>query len=174
MTGTYRGFNRLSRNSICLNTHQRPYPFTRVATRAFPEIDVKWSQPSDGCRSSILIMKDVDLNPFSPPRQVSDSLPVAASATRWRLIPASISFLLGLASFIFGVFAVAVMAYVLMTQNAGEPLSGMIAGCTLYLGFGVTWMLAGWLYWHRYYRIAAAANGVGILFPVVLFAIFSV
>lgn len=119
-------------------------------------------------------MKDVDFNPFSPPRQVSGSLPAAASATRWRLIPASISFLLGLASFIFGVFAVAVMMYVLMTQNAAETLGGMIAGCSLYLGFGVTWMLAGWLYWHRRYGIAAATNAAGILFPVVLFAIFGV
>lgn len=117
-------------------------------------------------------MQDVDSNPYSPPELLSDS--AAAFITRWRLVPASISFFLGLASFMFGVFAVAVMAYVLMTQNANETVGGMIAGCTLYLGFGATWMMAGWCYWRRRYRIAAVANGVGVLFPVILIAILGV
>ncbi len=80
-------------------------------------------------------MRAPDSNPYSPPELVSD--PAAAFTTRWRLIPASISFFLGLASFMFGVFAVAVMAYVLMTQNANETVGGMIAVSTLYLGFGL-------------------------------------
>lgn len=111
----------------------------------------------------------VDPNPYSSPTQVSDS--EAKVSTRWRVIPASLSFLIGFSSFVFGLFAVAVMGYVLMTQDAAEAIGGMIAGCTLYLWFGVAWMMAGWWYWRRRYRIAAAANVVGVLFPAVLFAI---
>jgi hypothetical protein len=118
------------------------------------------------------MIESTDTNPYLPPKEISDS--AASFIVRWRLIPASISFLLGFASFLFGVFAVVVMAYVLITQNANETVGGMIAGCTLYLGFGVSWMVAGWWYWRRRYRIAAVANGVGVLFPVVLFAILGV
>ena len=113
-------------------------------------------------------MQDADTNPYSPASPTLDS---TAIATRWRLVPASISFLFGLASYVFGMFAIAVMAYVSIMQNANESLGGMIAGCTLYLGFGVSWMLAGWLYWRRSYRVALMANGFGVLVSVVLFAI---
>ena len=93
-----------------------------------------------------------------------------AGATRWRLFPAAISFLVGLASFAFGVFAVAVMTYVLLTENTEETLGGMLVGCFLYLGFGTAWMLAGRLYWRRRYPHALLANAVGVAIPITLFA----
>lgn len=116
-------------------------------------------------------MPDVDPNPYSPPVESSGA---TAFTTRWCVIPAAGSFLLGLVSFAFGMFAVAVMTFVVMTQNANETVGGMIAGCVLYLGFGAAWMMAGWLHWCRRYRNALIANGVGILIPVVLFAILGV
>jgi len=90
------------------------------------------------------------------------------------VIPAAGSFTIGLASFVFGTIAVAIMAYVVFTQNANETMGGMLAGCTLYLGFGTSWMIAGWCYWRQKYRIAMAVNFLGILFPVLLVAILGV
>jgi hypothetical protein len=116
-------------------------------------------------------MSSVEPNPYAPPTPLSDSLP---PPMRWRLIPAAGSFLLGLASFTFGIFAVAVMTYVVATQNANETIAGMLAGCGLYLGFGSAWMAAGWFYWQRRFRDGLIANGIGLLFPAILFAVFGI
>ncbi len=116
----------------------------------------------------VLAMSNVDPNPYEPPILESNG---ARLATRWRVLPAAGSFLLGFVSFVFGVFAVAVMVYVIVTQNASETIGEMLAGCTLYLGFGTAWMFAGWSYWCQRYRRGLIANGVGMSFPVVLFSI---
>jgi len=110
---------------------------------------------------------DMD-NPYaSPALDTGDH----AGVTRWRLVTAAASFVIGAASFVFGLFAVAVMTYVLSTHQANGTLGGMIAGCSLYLGFGASWMVAGWYYWKRRYRRWLIAAGFGVLIPVVLFTI---
>lgn len=113
-------------------------------------------------------MTNVDPNPYESPICESDKLHLA---TRWRVLPAAVSFLLGFLSFVFGVFAVSVMVFVIATQTANETIGVMLAGCTLYLGFGSAWMFAGWSYWRQRYRQGLIANGVGILLPVILFSI---
>jgi hypothetical protein len=90
---------------------------------------------------------------------------------RWHLVPAAASFMIGAASFGLGLFAVAMMTHVLLTQQANETLGGMVAGCSLYLGFGVSWMVAGWYHWKRRFRRGLIAAGFGVLIPVVLFTI---
>jgi hypothetical protein len=79
--------------------------------------------------------------------------------------------LLGAASLAFGLFAIAVMVYIVLTQDAADILGMMIAGCALYVGVGVFWMLAGWHYWRKRYRKAILATVLGILIPVALFSI---
>jgi hypothetical protein len=111
---------------------------------------------------------DVD-NPYASPTLDTSGY---AHVKRWHLVPAAASFLIGVASFVFGLIAVAVMTYVLWTHQANETLGGMIAGCSLFLGFGASWMVAGWYYWKRRYRRGLIASGFGVLIPVVLFAIF--
>lgn len=110
---------------------------------------------------------DID-NPYASPSADANGY---ARVSRWHLVPATASFLIGGASFVFGLFAVAVMTYVLWKHQASETLGGMIAGCSLYLGFGASWMVAGWYYWKRRYRRGLIASGFGVLIPVVLFAI---
>lgn len=90
---------------------------------------------------------------------------------RWRIIPAATFFAIGVASLGIGLAAVAIMTYVLLTQQANERVGGMIAGCSMYLGFGASWSLAGWLYWHERYRYGLIATTIGALIPAVLFAI---
>jgi hypothetical protein len=107
-------------------------------------------------------------NPYAPPGLHAGD---RARGIPWHIVPAAASFLIGAASSVVGLFAVAGVICLLWTHQAGETLGGMIAGCSLYLGFGVSWMTAGYLYWQRRYRRGLIATGFGILIPVVLFAV---
>ena len=114
-------------------------------------------------------MSIVDPNPYAPPGAASnDKTPRPALR---RLVPATIFFLLGTASFVLGVFAVALMNYVVFKRKMGETPVSMIAGCLLYLGVGLSWMLAGWFYWGGRYRSGLVATLIGVVIPIVLFSI---
>ena len=114
-------------------------------------------------------------NPYAAPNTTGQE---RAPAMRWRIFPAAASFLFGVASFGVGLAAVAIMSYLLWRRQGREALPGeatlgsMVAGCSLYLGFGASWMLAGWYYWKARYRHGITASAFGNLIPVVLFAIF--
>jgi hypothetical protein len=73
-------------------------------------------------------MAELDANPYASPVHESES---TATVTRWRVIPAAVLFCLGLASLAFGMFAVAVMTYVVVTQDGNEAIGGMLAGCVV-------------------------------------------
>jgi hypothetical protein len=125
-----------------------------------------------GNRLAASTTRDMD-NPYaSPAEYASPALEAGqyARATGWRLVPAAASFVIGAASFVFGLFAVGVMTYLLSTHQATEGPPFMIAGCSLYLGFGASWMIAGWYYWKRRYRRGLIASVFGVLIPIVLFA----
>ncbi len=114
-------------------------------------------------------------NPYASPTSATSK---SVRVTRWHIVAAAASFLIGIASFAFGLFAVGAMIYVLWTPQAnrliGDPnemLFGMIAGCSMYLGFGTSWIVAGWYYWNRRYLRGLIATGIGILFPFAVFAI---
>ena len=111
-------------------------------------------------------------NPYAPPAVQTDA---RTYPTRWRVVPAAASFLVGVVSFGVGVVAVAMMTYALWAHRATTVTLGeMIAACSMYLGFGSLWMLAGWCYWKgRYYR-GLVATGIGALIPGVLFAVLGV
>ncbi|MFN0021217.1 MAG: hypothetical protein ACKVP0_23460 [Pirellulaceae bacterium] len=108
-------------------------------------------------------------NPYSAPALIGDYTRV----TRWHVVPAAASFVIGAASFGLGlgVFAVGMNMLVLSTQHANAAIDGMVAGCSLYLGFGAAWMVAGWCYGKRRFCRGLIATGFGVLIPVVLFAI---
>ncbi|MFO0818889.1 MAG: hypothetical protein U1A77_13160 [Pirellulales bacterium] len=110
---------------------------------------------------------DID-NPYAPP---SVSAGDRARPSRWRIVPAAGAFLIGLASLGIGLAAVAVMTYVLLIRQPNATLGGMIAGCSMYLGFGGSWMLAGWYYWREQYRRGLIVTAIGAMIPAVLFAI---
>jgi hypothetical protein len=114
---------------------------------------------------------DID-NPYAPPALEAA---VPARPSGWRVVPAAASFLVGVVSFGVGLVAVAMMTYALWTHRPTTvTLGGMIAACTMYLGFGSLWMLAGWCYWKRRYYRGLIATGIGALIPGVLFAILGV
>lgn len=90
-----------------------------------------------------------------------------------RITLATVSLLIGLPSFLLGAFYLAAIGWVLAT----EPITGirdfMIADCSLLLGLGTAWTIAGWQYWNRQYAIAAIASLVGVVICVIVAAIMA-
>jgi hypothetical protein len=116
--------------------------------------------------SDVHTSPDAD-NPYSlPPHSQPYSV-----VTVVQVLSAAVSFLFGAASICMGLFGLAVMAFVLRTDQANETAPRMIAGCLLNLGFGVSWLIAGCCYWRRHYRRGLIATALGIMIPVVLFTI---
>jgi hypothetical protein len=64
--------------------------------------------------------------------------------------------------------AVAIIVYVVVTENRGQIFVGMLVASLVYLGSGSAWMIAGWFYWHRQYRNALIANVVGVVSCVLI------
>jgi hypothetical protein len=57
-------------------------------------------------------------------------------------------------------YAFAVMAYVLLVQERLEHVGGMMAGCFLYLGTDLSFVVAGNLFWRSKLRPAIIAIGI--------------
>jgi hypothetical protein len=112
------------------------------------------------------MLTDIE-NPYASPSRKDEP----AGLLGWRMVPAGALFLIGTVAFAFGLIAVVVMLYVSWLDQAKETLVNMMAGCGLYLGFGASWMLAGWYCSKGRYRRSVIATAVGILIPVILFAI---
>ena len=110
---------------------------------------------------------DIDNPDASPPLDTNES----ARVTRGHIALAVVSFSIGAASFAVGLSCVEVMTRATWAHDANDTLGNMIAGCSLYLGFGASWMVAGRYYWKQRYRRGLVASGFGVLIPVVLFAI---
>ena len=90
---------------------------------------------------------------------------------QWRIVPAAASFLVGAASFGIGLLGVAVMAYSSWPEPTADWLVLITARCSMFLGFGASWMVAGWYYWKRRYGRGLIANGVGVLITAIVFPI---
>jgi len=120
-------------------------------------------------------MSNAELNPYTSPNAGTESIQSptvgAPKRFRWRLIAAALTGGIGLLSTAFGIFAVGVMAYVVFVQRSTDHLAAMLAGCFLYLGFGVAWITAGVVFWKGGLRIAIFATIIGVLIPIVLFTI---
>ena len=114
-------------------------------------------------------MSDPETNPYASPRAAE--INVVSNRSQWRPVAAAVTFCLGLLSAAFGVFAVGVMFYVVFQQQSLDHIGDMLAGCFLYLGFGVCWIVAGIYFWRRASRVALCATIIGVLIPIVLFAI---
>ena len=121
---------------------------------------------------------DTDGNPYPSAGAVVEELEKLHSAPlpqlRWRVVPAVIVGLIGLASTAMGLLAVGILASILLVQDWDTSLlPEMIAGCCVYLGFGGCWMASGVLVWKSRYRFALMLASIGIVIPVVLLNIFS-
>jgi hypothetical protein len=107
----------------------------------------------------------------------SNPNPTASSARaskrpRWRLIPAAITFVLGILFGAVGIYAVLYITYV-ESMNLVDYINpvDICAGCFLYLGPGIAWTTASVLFWRGRMRIAWSLTIIGILIPIVLFAL---
>lgn len=126
---------------------------------------------------------DTDENPYHPAGSVVEERETKLQSTavqlRWRVIPAFVVGMIGLASTAFGLLAVAILASILVRnwdaslQPEASLLPELLAGCCVYLGFGGCWMASGVLVWKSRYRFALMLASMGIVIPVVLLSIFS-
>lgn len=115
-------------------------------------------------------MTDGDFNPYASPRANGEENATGARSTRWRIAPAAASFLVGALGILMGLLlAVGITAEILANRFDKIP-QGTIPGFLLFLGFGATFILAGWFYWSRRYRLGliATANGVSIFVVISL------
>ena len=108
-------------------------------------------------------MSSTTPDPYTPPRTPSES----AAKTRWRVFPAAGSFAIGLASLLFLLTTTALLA-----QETSGPVINTVAVYALYLGFGGSWILAGWCYWRRRFWYGLAANCIGVLVVVTVYEMF--
>lgn len=115
-------------------------------------------------------MSSRENNPYESPRsqavEITELPSQVVTRFRWRFLPAAVFCMTGGASVLFGIFAVVVMVNVLFFQNKWTKLVEMCAGCTLYLGVGVCWLIAGCLYWNRRYTWGIIATFIGTVFPI--------
>ena len=115
------------------------------------------------------MLSDCD-NPYAAP---AAELRKQTRLKPWAKLAAAASFIIGCISFGVGVIAVAIMSYVLWNERTDphQTVGMMLAGCSLYLGFGVAWIFAGWCYWKERFLHGLIATAVGALIPVALFSI---
>ena len=116
-------------------------------------------------------MSIVDQNHYAPPLTNSFSTHASRRPSLWILIPSAILFVIGVISFLIGMFAVIMLEYLFYIERGSESFLHMLAGCSLYLGLGVSWMLAAWSFWRRRIRTRAVSILIGIVIPIVLFSI---
>ena len=115
-------------------------------------------------------------NPYAAPlsatavngRRSSWSIAVAGVC---RVALAGVSFLIGATSLLLGAYGLTGIGWLMATEPITSIRDFMVAGCSLFLGLGTAWIIAGWYYWKRRYRCAVIATGVGVLICVVVIGI---
>ena len=110
---------------------------------------------------------------FVPIADIIVDMTSLSSRRRWqRIVPAVLTFLLGVLSGGVGMFSVIVIAY-RVSNNLLDYINyaEIFAGCFLYLGPGLAWTASGVLFWKGRGGIAWCLTLVGLLIPIVLFAV---
>ena len=95
------------------------------------------------------------MNPYDPPLT---SGAITAGPSRWRIIPATLSSLLGIASTLLGLAIFGETLSITSRQSVdGAALQGFLA-TTIFLALGAASIYAARIYWHRRYSVAFAWN----------------
>lgn len=88
-------------------------------------------------------------SPYSVPTVPAFALtkPRLSPGIGWRIL-AVIVYLCSAASLALGVFAVAMVTYILVYETvSGAELLGLISACTVFLGCGTAWAVSGFCFW---------------------------
>jgi hypothetical protein len=109
------------------------------------------------------------MNSIFHPKQ-SDHSPNILS--RWMALAAGILFFLGSSSCAVGIYSIIMIVYDISAglSDYNFPMDNY-AGVLLYLGPGVAWLLSGTLLWKARPYSALSTALVGIIIPIILFAI---
>ena len=99
-------------------------------------------------------------------------VPKSPPGIGWRVL-AVVLYLSAFASLALGLFAVALVTwFVIFDSVSGIVFLEMMAICTVYLGFGISWALSGFCFWTGRLRFAFVTCLAGIAFPVCFSLIF--
>lgn len=107
------------------------------------------------------------LNPYNAPLLSPERTQLK---TRWRIIPAAASIIVGVTYLALGLGAVGILMHHATTRNIIPAPAKSIATCISYLVFGAVWTLAGRQYWLGQFRLAVATSIAGTLILVALYA----
>lgn len=120
-------------------------------------------------------MSPVNPNPYAAPNEDlgkpgvgRDSDGEVRRSSWWWHLPAVIVFCLGVAGFAFSLMIIAgtVRGLLVGYQRFG-PLE-TIAVLSVYLTYGASWMIAGWMFSNRRWRPGLVILLIGILIPIVI------
>ncbi len=111
-------------------------------------------------------------NPYSPPTASDPVVPASQTRVGWRVL-AVVLCLAGGISLAVGLFAASLATVIMASGRASDvKMHEMMAACTLYLGFGMAWILSGRCFWVGRLRFGLITCAAGVALPVCLFAIF--
>ena len=122
---------------------------------------------------------NADNSPYRVP-EVSESvaamsssvLPKSSPGIIWRVLSVVLYVSAGV-SLATGVDCVAMLTWILIYDSvSGYELLTMMAVCTLYLGFGIAWVLSGFCFWTGRLRFAFVTCLAGLAFPTAFYQIF--
>ena len=122
---------------------------------------------------------NADNSPYCIP-EVSESVaaksssvfPKSSPGIIWRVLAAVLYVSAGV-SLATGLSAVALVTWILVYDSvSGYELLELMAVCTVYLGFGIAWVLSGFCFWTGGLRFAFVTCLAGIAFPVCYSLIF--
>jgi hypothetical protein len=108
---------------------------------------------------------EIDANPYSPPNANAD--PVGPSF-RWRLIPAALIGMMGILSFGFGSYFVAIVVVEVLTEGITSFVLESPVAIGFYIGPGVSWIASALSLWKKRYVYAILLVLVGLAIPLAL------
>ena len=106
---------------------------------------------------------EIDVNPYAPP--TANSTP-SGPFFRWRLIPAALIGILGILSFGFGSYFVAMVLFELLTEGFTTFVLESPVAVSFYIVPGVSWISSAVLLWKKRYAYAILLVLVGLVIPV--------
>ena len=111
-------------------------------------------------------MSSDDLNPDEAPGSASNDTQPRA---RWQIVPTTLLAVLGGSSIAIGLRVLTITVRFLLIRDAKWRF--MVVVCAVWLGIGLSWMMAARFIWKQCYRKGVIAALIGVIIRIMLFSI---
>jgi hypothetical protein len=115
-------------------------------------------------------------NPYAAPAANQPATDVTSTPrhSRWRIVPAAFSYLIGIISSVgTGAGTIVNIYEFLWMQRPDGPLAAVLIFTCLSIVFSASWLFAGSNYWNGKYRSGVIASGSGTLCGLMIAGILS-